>query len=86
MTAGALLNYLALQERGLIGDANRAFMEERAARAMEWFMAHATVEFAIGQIGYERVSGRTDDGHREDAGWLIAWAVQALMALARASE
>ncbi|NQT94108.1 MAG: hypothetical protein HQ559_15205 [Lentisphaerae bacterium] len=81
MTAGALLNYLALQERGLLGDEDRPFMEERAARSMDWFMAHASVEFAIDRIGYEKVSGRTDDGHKEDAGWLIAWVVQALVAL-----
>ena len=82
MTAGAVLNFIELDYLGLIGRADRPCFGPHAAAACRWLFDHAAIDFAIGQCGYEKATGQTDTAHRENAGWLVAWAVQALLALA----
>lgn len=83
MTAGAVLNYRELAALDLLPAADRAYFEDRAARAADWLIDHSTVEFAIDRMGYQKVSGFSHPNHRENAGWLTGWTIEALLKLAR---
>jgi hypothetical protein len=82
MTAGVVLNYLELKGRKLLDVDSEAGIQSNIEKSIEWLIENATPEFAIGQMGYRKREGFSAPNHKENAGWLVAWCVEALAALA----
>ena len=81
-TAGAILSYLRVRDAGFLPDADRVTYGQKAAMARDWILRHLTPELVDGG-GYIEVTGESEPRPPENLAWLLAWTLEALVAMAR---
>lgn len=81
-TAGAILSFLRVRDAGFLADADARAYRDRAIAARDWVLHHLTPEF-VDCGGYIEVTGESEPRPPENLAWLLAWTLEALVAMER---